>query len=101
VWSVAAWAVAVGVGYVLALVRDWSFSDGAVVSALGVGVAALAYGGVGLGGGGVHMSPGPTGGRVRVDPRRERVSGDSGTLTPLGLALFIAPQMFLFAALVG
>lgn len=61
-------------------------------------VLSLAYGAVGLGGGVIAL---PT----RVfrsfqSESRERVTDDPGGLTPLGLALFVVPQLFLVAALI-
>ena len=62
-------------------------------------VLLLAYGAVGLGGGMMVIPPGIfRGGWVA---RRERVTDDPGGLTPLGLALFVVPQLLLAAILLG
>jgi hypothetical protein len=62
-------------------------------------VLLLAYGAVGLGGGMMVIPPGVF--RSGWVARRERVTDDPGGLTPLGLALFVVPQLALIAVLLG
>lgn len=77
--------------------RPWG--DALQVACWFVAIFVLFYGAVGLGGGIVAIPSQVF--RMLATSHRDRVTDDPGGLTPLGLALFVIPQLIAVAALLG
>jgi hypothetical protein len=81
------------------LFGDKQWRSALQISIFFVIVLVLGYAAVGLGSGTI-VEPTAIFKRLFVS-RRERVTDDPGGLTPLGLALFIMPQLVVVAVLLG
>ena len=97
--SIVAWVIVGLLALCIHFFGDKAWSDACQAGIFFGIVLLLGYGAVGLGGGMMVIPPGVfRGGWVQ---RRERVTDKPGGLTPLGLALFVIPQLVLVAVLLG
>jgi hypothetical protein len=97
--SIVTWAVTGLLTASIHLFGDRPWASALQISTFFVIVLVLGYAAVGLGGGVVAI-PSTVFRRMAVT-RRDRVEDDPGGLTPLGLALFVIPQLVVAAALLG
>lgn len=95
--SLFTWAITCLLAVCVHLLGDKPWGDAFQIGTFFAIVLLIAYGAVGLGGGMMTIPPGVfRGGWVA---RRERVTDNPGGLTPLGLALFVVPQLVVMAIL--
>ena len=97
VGSVVAWVLTGLLTACIHLFGDRGWGEALQLGCLFMTLLMLGYGAVGLGGGVVPIPSEVF--RTFASERRTRVEDDPGALTPLGLALFVIPQLVLFAAL--